>query len=177
MRIDATRARVHAAVHPGQLDEATERDGPDCVQRLASLPAEQLGTKSNAELLHLDPAQLGGEEVTRLVHDDEAAEDHDDERNEDDGAHAGSLLRSRLVPSADVRTWARAQRSAAISAFRVNSSAGSAAATARATEGTMSTNRRWPLRKRATASSLAAFRTAGAVPPRSPASRASATAG
>src|ERR1700694_426233 len=115
--------------------------------------------------------------MARFVHDHQEPENDDYERDEHDWAHAGSWLHSRLVPFAEARTWARAQRSAAMAAARGNSCTGSAASTARATEGTMSTNRRWPWRKRATASSLAAFSTAGAVPPRSPASRASATAG
>src|SRR6202011_5484668 len=177
MRIEAARAGVHGAVHPGQLDEATERDGADGVEGLASLPAEELRNESEAELLHLDAGELGADEVARLVHDHEDAEDEDDERDEYDGAHAGSWLHSRLGPVAAARTWARAQRSAAMTASSVNSCAGSAASTARATEGMMSMNRRWPWRKRATASSLAAFSTAGVVPPRCPASRASATAG
>src|SRR6266851_4458490 len=177
MRVEAASTGIHAAVHPGQLDEATERNSPDGVEGLASLPAEELGAESHTELLHLDPGELGADEVAGLVHDHKQAEDEDDQRDEHDGAHAGSWLHTRLGPLAEACTWARAQRSASMTDSRVNSFAGSAAASARATEGTMSTNRRWPWRKRATASSLAAFNTAGAVPPRSPASRASATAG
>src|SRR5713101_3990740 len=177
MRVEAARTGIHAAVHAGQLDEATERDGPDGVEGLASLPAEELWAESHTELLHLDPGELGADEVAGLVHDHQDAEDDDDQGDENHGAHAGSWLHTRLGPLAAARTWARAQRSAAMTASTVNSGAGSAAASARATEGTMSTNRRSPWRKRATASSLAAFNTAGAVPPRSPASRASATAG
>src|SRR2546423_4826012 len=176
-RIEAPRAGVHATVHPSQLDEATERDGPDRIEGLATLPAEELGAESHTELLHLDPGQLGADEVPRLMHDDEQAEDEDDQRDEDHRAHAGSLLRSRLLPSPEARTWSRAQRSAAITLSRLKSSAGPAASTRRATDGMISTKRRWPFRKRATASSLAAFSTAGAMPARSPASRASATAG
>src|ERR1700716_221307 len=177
MRIPAARAGIHAAVDAGQLDEATKRDGSDRVERIAALPAKQLGAESHAELLHLDPGKLGGDEVTRLVHDHQETENDDDERDEHDWAHAGSWLHSRLVPLAAARTWARAQRSAAMNASSVHSCPDSAASTAGAPEGTMSTKRRWPWRKRATASSLAAFSTAGAVPPRCPASRASATAG
>src|SRR6202035_1784855 len=177
MCIEAAWTGVHTAVHAGELDEAAHRDGADRVERLTSLPSQQLRPEADAELLDFDAGELGAEEVPGLMHDHQHAKDEDDERNEDDRAHAGNLLRSRLVPPADARTWARAQRSAAIAASRVSSSVGSAASRAPRTEGMMSTNRRWPWRKRATASSLAAFSTAGAVPPRSPASRASATAG
>src|ERR1700693_458617 len=177
MRIEAAWTGVHTAVHAGELDEAAQRDGADRVERFTALPSQQLRPEADAELLDFDARELGSEEVPGLVHDHQQAKNEDDEGEEDDRAHAGNLLRSRLVPPADARTWARAQRSAAIAASRVSSSVGSAASRAARTEGMMSTNRRWPWRNRATASSLAAFSTAGAVPPRSPASRASATAG
>src|SRR5713101_2140660 len=177
MRVEAARTGIHAAVHAGELDEAAQWDGANRVQRLTALPADQLRPETNAELLDFDAGELRGQEVTGLVHDHQQAEDEDDERDEDDRAHAGNLLRTRLAPPADARTWVRAQRSAAIAASSVRSSVGCAASMAARTEGMMSTNRRWPFRKSATASSLAAFSTAGAVPPRSPASRANATAG
>src|SRR5438093_216101 len=177
MGIATARPGVHAAVHAGQLDEAAQRDRPDGIQRLAALPTQQLGAEPDAELLNLDARELGRQEMTGFVHDDEPAEDQDDEGDEDDGTHAGSLLRTLLVPPEEARTCARAQRSAALTASSVSSSSGSALSTACRTDGTISTNRRCPLRKRATASSFAAFSTAGAVPPRSPASQARATAG
>src|SRR5256885_1214606 len=97
VRVEATRTSVHAAVHSRQLDEATEGDGPDGVERLAPRPAEERGAESHAELLPLDASELGGAEVTRPVHDHEEAEDEDDERDEHHRAHAGSWLQSRVA--------------------------------------------------------------------------------
>src|ERR1700737_4567612 len=122
VRVEAPGPRPHAPIHAGELDEAAERDGAHRVQRLAALPTDQLGAEADAELLDLDAGKLGGQEVTRFVDDHQAAEDQNHERNEQHRAHAGSLLRSRLAPSTEVRTWARAQRSAATTAPSANSS-------------------------------------------------------
>src|SRR5439155_24631589 len=102
--IGNARPGVHAAVHAGQLDEAAQRDRPDGIQRLAALPAQQLRAEPDAELLNLDARELGRQEVTGFVHDDQPAEDQDDEGDEDDGTHAGSSLRTLLVPLEAVRT-------------------------------------------------------------------------
>ena len=104
MGVEAAWPGVHAAVHAGQLDEATQWDRPDGVQRLAALPAHQLGAEPDAELLDLDAGQFGRQEVTGFVHDDQPAEDQDDEGHEDDWTHAGSSLRTLLVPLEAVRT-------------------------------------------------------------------------
>src|SRR5437588_1457988 len=144
MRIEAPRACVHAAVHPGELDETAQRNRAHRVERLPSLPTEQLWPEADAELLDFDAGEFGGQEMTGLVDDHEPAEDQDDERNEQDRAHAGSLLRSRLAPSTEVRTWRRAQRSAATTASSVKASPGGAASTARRTDGTISSKRRCP---------------------------------
>src|SRR2546429_6124672 len=42
VRVEAAGGGVHAAVHPGQLYEATAGGGPDGVERLAARPGEEL---------------------------------------------------------------------------------------------------------------------------------------
>src|SRR5206468_6604946 len=79
MGVETAWPGVHAAVHAGQLHEATQRDRPDGIQRLAALPAQQLGAEPDAELLNLDARELGRQAMTRLVPDDEPAEDHNDD--------------------------------------------------------------------------------------------------
>src|SRR3989442_15033594 len=152
MRVEAARPGVHAAVHPGQLDEATKRDGPDGIERLAARPSEELGAEAHAEMLPLDAGELAGDQVTRLVHDHEEAEDEDDERDEHHRAHAGSWLQRRVGPLPAARSWAGAHPAPGIPATSVSCSPGSGASSARATEGTMSTKPPWPWRKSATAS-------------------------
>ena len=142
MGVEASRTGVHAAVHAGQLDEATHRDSSDGVQRFTALPPDQLWPEPDAELLDFDARELRGQEMTGLMHDHQQAEDDDDERDEDDRAHAGILLRTRLLPPADVRTWSRAQRSAAMTASRLISPDERVASSAARTDGMMSTNRR-----------------------------------
>src|SRR5438270_6572036 len=176
MSIEAAWAGIHAAVHAGKLDEPAQGNAAYGVQRFSSLDPKQLGAKTDAELFDLDAREFGGEEMARFVHDDQQAEDHDDERDEDHRAHASSSLRRRPDATA-ARTRARACRSAAKRVSRDSSSTTGAVSSACSTSGTMSMNRHWPSRKTPTAASFAALRTAGAVPPRSPAALARLTAG
>src|SRR6185312_6852796 len=148
--------------HPRDLHEAAQRDGPDAV--LGALPgALQDGRReAQVEPQRTHAGRLGGAEVAELVDGDqqEQAEDGDEK------AHAAVLTAS----------WTAARARASASSSWPSDASGSAATSSRArsTRAAMSRKPIWPSRNDATAASLAAFSTHGAVPPSRPAARASA---
>ena len=112
------------------------------------------------EAVHPDAGPLGGEEVAELVHEDEHAE-HDEQ---------GRRVSGSAITTSPRRARARAQRSAARTAS--SAVAGSDACARRAPRRSCLAIRPNGIRrsrKAATATSLAALNTAGAVPPARPA--------
>jgi hypothetical protein len=64
-------------VHPGDLHEAAERQGPDAVLGLAALDADELRREEDEEALDPHPRGLRGDEVPELVDDDQEDEARD----------------------------------------------------------------------------------------------------
>ena len=104
MGVEAPCAGVHRPIHPGELDEPPEGDGADGVERLPMLMTEKERSKADAELFDLDPGQLGGQEVARLVDHDNPGEDQDDQNADQNWIQAGRLLRWMLTSGRHSRT-------------------------------------------------------------------------
>ena len=90
-------------------------------------------------------------------------------------ARAGRARRSRRLRPRDLRQLARASRSASRSSSRSRAGAPSTRPSTSSTSAAMSRKPMRPSRNAATATSFAALKAHGNVPPRSPASRASAS--
>src|SRR5690606_8972029 len=153
-------------LHAGHLHVATERQPRDDVFGLAPPEAPQLGAESDREARHRDVHGLGRHEVAELVDEDEDTED--DDRREDRDQHR---------PATTSRAMALARPSASSRAPRESIGAGSCASSTRSITSGMRRSGSSPSRKLATATSLAALTTAGAVPPARPASTPSRKAG
>src|SRR5438046_7194550 len=138
-------------LEPRHLHVAAERNPRDPVLRLAAAPGQDRSPEAEREAQHLDADRLGGGEVAGLVHEAQHA-DHDDEGD-------------RRQEHAASRASRRAAESAASTASSVSAPVGAVASSTRAIVGAMRPKGMAPSRNSATAISLAALNTVGAVPP------------
>ncbi len=147
----------------GHLDVAAERQPGD--RRIRSRPASE-GQPGNRraqperEAMDVDARPLGGEEVPGLVDEDEHAE-HDDQRKHGVSTWTSSSAARWRAP--------RAHRSASRTAPRLRRRAGVCASSTARSLSLIRPKGMRPARNAATATSLAALNTAGAVPPARPA--------
>src|SRR5438094_830881 len=180
-------AHLVAEVLAQHLDVAAERDRGDDVFGLADLPAGQFRPEADGELQDLDPAASGDPEVAEFVEGDEGAEgDREGEGVKPvvlDGLHARRALLQTcsLVYHRDRRDYfttagadsevttspafARAQASVCSASSIVETSTGLCASMVRRMVSAMPRKPIRRSRKACTATSLAAFRAAGNVPP------------
>src|SRR5207245_2363672 len=142
-------------------------DRLDAVLGLAAAERPQRRPEADEEPARLHPEPLRREEVAELV------QHHRHEQRDDEEEHPERVHQALTSSAARVR----AHCSASSTAARSGSGTTSCSSTTRATVSTIAGNRTRPARNAATSSSLAALRTAGAVPPRRPASRHRSTAG
>ncbi len=174
-------------------DVAAERYGRNAVVRSAPLASEQALAEPDREDLDGEPEELGHGEVPELVNDHEHRE-HDDQ-GEDVGQNVqgGSFESDSNLSCRGFRDYVATagarRRTIAEAASRAPRSTASASSRSRgagvepvvsmvpATTLTMSGKEIFPSRNAATATSLAAFRTAGMPPPAASAWRASGRAG
>src|SRR5690606_14865881 len=148
---------------PRHLDEAAERDRRDLVLRAAAGESQQPGTEADRERQHADADAARGEVVAELVDENEHADDENEsERRGHDGV-VPCTFNSKVPEKAAART--RAQRSTARTSSSVSASCTSCAAMVCSMTCAMAGNARRPPRNASTATSLAAFRTIGMVPP------------
>src|SRR5262249_9237328 len=161
----------HTAPHPlfsdpPHLHVPPERDPRAPVLRPPPPPLDQRAAKSQRKPQNLNPDRLGDEKMAELVNKDEDADD-DEKRYE--GQHAASCA-SR-----------RASASAANTSSSDDARAAPAAVAARVTTCSMISAMRpnviFSSRNSCTATSLAALKRAGAVPPMRAASRPTTYAG
>src|SRR5919109_3383696 len=155
--------RVHLgrcrAVHAGDLRVAAERDRPDPVLDSAPAHLGERGREADVELARPHPHEARGVEVARLVHEDQKGETDD---------------RDQVVHAATSPFSATLLASASASMSSSTSAAGSpeTVSSVRSTTSAIPRNGSRPARKAATATSFAALKAHGDVPPRSPARRA-----
>src|ERR1700682_938270 len=163
-----------ACLHPAHPDVAEDRKQPDRVKRPAPGGRPQLGARADRELDHPDLEELGEKEMPSLMWADQQQEHASDA---DDVEKTGQEL-AHLAPNLpEVSfTYSLAQRSASRISCSVFPPPGKASR-ARSTVRTMPLKGISPARKAVTASSFAAFRTAGRPLPALAASRARRTAG
>ncbi len=156
------RRHLFLRVHAVDFHVAAERDRFDPVLGLAAFERPDGRAEEEEEAFDPHAGRLGGDEVARLVEDDQRAEAEEDV----DPTHAGA---SSLTPAA-----ARSRASASVakrSSKWVTGRAG-ISSSVRSITAAMPVNGIRPSRKAATATSSAALRTVGAVPPAAPASSA-----
>src|SRR5437899_6928661 len=150
-------------LEPRHLHVAAERKPRDPVLGLAAPPAEHRPAEPEREPQHLNPHGLGRDEVPHLVHEDEDAEHH---------GHGGERQEH-----ATSRARRRASASAASTAASDPASLAWCASSTRAMVSAIRPNRIFPSRNRVTATSFAALKAVGAVPPTRAAARPSPYAG
>ncbi len=171
-RSDCSGGTSSVSLSPTSLTYPPSGHRGDQVLRFAPLDAEQLRTEPEGELGDPHPEFPGHDEVAELVDEDENPED-DDEREEIDHDEEGLLLLDIL----SLASW-RESVSASRTSLRVLAANEPAHPdNTRSTTRTMSVNPIRRDRNALTASSLAPFSTAGAVPPVSAAAYASGRAG
>src|SRR5438552_1015881 len=137
-------------LEPGHLHIAAERNPRDPVLRLAAAPRQDRSAEAEREAQHLDSDRLRRGEMAGLVHEDQDADDDDegDRRQE----HAAS------------RASRRAAASAASTASSESAPVGAVVSSPRAIVWAIRPQGIAPSRNSATAISLAALKTVGAVP-------------
>src|SRR5581483_873094 len=150
-RRQVTRRRP---VHPRDLHVAAEREDADAVLDVPANLLHDRRPEAEVELARRHSDRARGEEVPCFVNEHQQREP-DDRRYE---THTASLAR----------------RSASRSSSRSRAGAPSTSASTLSTSAAMSRKPMRPSRNAATATSFAALNAHGYVPPRSPASRASA---
>src|SRR5439155_585785 len=159
-----------ARLHASHAHVAEDREGADRVHRAAARRRPELGAGADRKLDHAHLEQLGEREVACLVGRDEDQEHACDPDHDQKAAHARLTLPNFSLTSA------RAQRSASRISGRLLPQPANAARV-RSTVRTMALNGMSRARNAFTASSLAAFKTAGWPPPVAAASRARRTLG
>src|SRR5262249_55715869 len=146
----------------GHLHIAAERQPGDGVLSLSNPSGEPFDRRAQAEreAVDIDPGPLRGDEMSRLVHEDQHTEGDDQWPQVIEDDHFNTSL-----------AQTRDHWSAARTVSRSPAGAGSCSSSTRSIVSEMRPNGTRPSRNAATAVSLAALNTAGAVPPARPAER------
>src|SRR5262245_56854787 len=151
-------------MHAGDPNEPAEGDHSDPVLDAIAADLHERRREPDVEAARPHPGCERDRKVAQLVQEDEQDQAPDDDEPRHAAANAPSAM-------------ARAARSASTRSSRSRTGSASADTSVSPTTSGMPRKGRRPSRKAATATSFAALKTHGALPPFSPAARASASIG